>query len=77
MKNLIDIISFYTGFATHAITYDMRIVEDLGIDSITMYEIIGEIEATFEIEDIPAEVVREAKTVRDVEKLLRKYTLAI
>lgn len=54
-----------------------HLYDDLGADSLTMMEIVGAIEAEYEIEDIPDDELAEVKTVGDIKKLMCKYTLSI
>lgn len=49
---------------------DARFLEDLGADSLDVYQIVMEIESQFDIE-IPNETLTEIKTVQDAVELLK------
>jgi acyl carrier protein len=77
MDQLIKIIQRYTGLPEEVIREDANLVEDLKIDSITMYEIFITIEMEYEIEEVPREVVIEISTVGDLRAVIEKHTIAI
>jgi acyl carrier protein len=77
MDKLTEIIVRYTGVPEEVVKDDADLIDDLGADSIVLFEIYGTIEVKYEIEEIPEEVVSRIKTVGDLRKLIRKHTLAI
>ena len=52
------------------ITMDTTFVDDLGADSLDVYQIVMKIEEAFEIE-IPAEAIQEISTVGEAVELIR------
>jgi acyl carrier protein len=78
MNKVIGIVAMYTGYAEVDIKGWMDLREDLGADSVTMYEIASAVETLCEMEkDIPLGKIDKVRTVSDIECLVNEYTLAI
>ena len=77
MNKLVKIIQKYTALPTEVITDEADLEQDLGIDSVTYYEIVSALEVEYEIEEIPDDELLSVKTVKDVKDLIQKYALSI
>jgi acyl carrier protein len=77
MTSVVDLIAEYTSLDPSDIEDYMHLEGDLEIDSITRYEIFTACEAEFELEDIPEEEAKEAKTVGDCKRIVNRYRLSI
>ena len=77
MNKLVKIIQKYTALPTEAITDESDLEHDLGLDSVTYYEIVSALEVEYEIEEIPEDEILGVKTVKDVKDLIQKYALSI
>ena len=66
-----DIIAEVMNVPKEDITPDTKFVDDLGADSLDLYQVIQEIEETFEIA-IPEEEAEKIKTVGEAVELIRK-----
>ena len=77
MNKLVKIIQKYTALPTEVITDEADLEQDLGIDSVTYYEIVSALEVEYEIEEIPEDEILSVKTVKDVKDLIQKYALSI
>lgn len=60
-----SIIAAQTGRESHTITMDSKIKQDLGVDSLQIFEIVMELEDTFQLE-IPTEDLDEITKVSDL-----------
>lgn len=63
-STLADIVNDLAGVAVEDVQLDKSFVDDLGVDSLSMVEIIYECEDRFEVE-IPDEDAKNLKTVGD------------
>ena len=77
MKEVKKIIAEYTGFDYNLIRDDMKLKEDLDMDSLSRMEVAIACETIFEIEEIPEEELMAVETVKDISDLVNKYTLSI
>jgi acyl carrier protein len=76
MKGVNQIIAKYTGREAKELTSDMTLT-DMGVDSITRYEIATACEAVFELEDIPIEEIEKIESIQSIYDMVKKYTLVI
>jgi acyl carrier protein len=77
MNQVVKIIQRYTALPNEAITDDAILKDDLGVDSVTYYEIMSALETEYEIEEIPDDELLSVKTVKDIKELVQKYALSI
>lgn len=67
-----EIISNHSNVSEDDITLDMSLSDDLEIDSLDAFEIMSEIEDTFDIE-IDDDVLEKVKTVNDIVNYLENH----
>ena len=68
-------ISNVTGIGMTEIRDDSSYVDDLGLDSLSILEIIVDVEAQFDI-DAPEEELKAIRTIDDTVKLVQQYILS-
>jgi acyl carrier protein len=73
MNQVVKIIQRYTALPTEAITDESDLNKDLGIDSVTYYEIVSALESEYNIEEIPEDEILGVRTVKDVKDVIQKY----
>lgn len=71
-KKLLEIIAEFTTYEPKDITEDMNFVDDLGIDSLDLAQIILSAESEFEV-DLDDDVMENVATVGDALDMLRKH----
>ena len=62
---VIEILDGYTEFRKEEMTPDMLLVDDLGLNSVSYFAIVFDLEDAFDIE-IPDDAVKTIKTIRDL-----------
>lgn len=70
-EKLLEIIAEFTTYAADEITEDMEFVDDLGIDSLDLAQIILSAESEFDI-DLDDSMIENLKTVGDAMDVLRR-----
>jgi acyl carrier protein len=65
VATILDLVSAYTGTRVEDLKPEMRLQEDLGLDSIDAVEILVEVEASIGVR-LEAEELAEMRTLRDV-----------
>ena len=60
-----EILDGYTEFRKEEMTPDMLLVDDLGLNSVSYFAIVFDLEDAFDIE-IPDDAVKTIKTIRDL-----------
>jgi len=68
-------ISNVTGIDVNEIRDDSSYVDDLGLDSLSILEIVVDVEAKFDI-DAPEEELRAIRTIEDTVRLVQQYVLS-
>ncbi len=71
LEQLKQIISEQLTVDLEKVTLDARITEDLGADSLDLFELVMAIEEAFSVE-IPSEDLEQIATVEDVVEYLKK-----
>ena len=71
LEKLKEAIADILGVDPNEVTEETTFTEDLGADSLDVYQIVMKIEEAFEIE-IPAESIQEISTVGEAVDLFRK-----
>lgn len=71
LQKICQIIANQIGVETEKITRDSKFKEDLGIDSLNIFEIIMELEEEYSIE-IPTEDLEDLKRVTDLADYIDK-----
>ncbi|MGN0395162.1 MAG: acyl carrier protein [Coprococcus sp.] len=72
LEKVIDILSEFTMLEKEKITKDSRLVNDLGLNSLDVVNVVVAFEEEFTIE-IPDSKIKELVTVGDIEEYLEKY----
>ena len=62
---VIEILDGYTEVRKEQMTPDMLLVDDLGLNSVSYFAIVFDLEDAFDIE-IPDDAVKTIKTIRDL-----------
>jgi acyl carrier protein len=62
---VIEILDGYTEVRKEEMTPDMLLVDDLGLNSVSYFAIVFDLEDAFDIE-IPDDAVKTIKTIRDL-----------
>ena len=70
-KKLLEIIAEFTTYSADDITETMDFVDDLGIDSLDLAQIILSAESEFDV-DLEDDIIENVKTVGDAMELLRR-----
>lgn len=70
-EKLLEIIAEFTTYEADEITEDMEFVDDLGIDSLDLAQIILSAESEFDI-DLDDSMIENLKTVGDAMDVLRR-----
>jgi len=70
-EKLLEIIAEFTTYEADEITEDMDFVDDLGIDSLDLAQIILSAESEFDI-DLEDNMIENLKTVGDAMEVLRR-----
>ncbi len=70
LEKLKEAIADILGVDPNEVTEETTFTEDLGADSLDVYQIVMKIEEAFEIE-IPAEAIQEISTVGEAVELIR------
>lgn len=70
-KKLLEIIAEFTTYSADDITEGMDFVDDLGIDSLDLAQIILSAESEFDV-DLEDDIIENVKTVGDAMELLRR-----
>ncbi|MDE6902841.1 MAG: acyl carrier protein [Lachnospiraceae bacterium] len=70
LEKLKEAIADILGVDPNEVTEETTFTEDLGADSLDVYQIVMKIEEAFEIE-IPAESIQEISTVGEAVELIR------
>jgi len=70
-----DILADIAGVPPEDVQPDRTLVDDLGIDSLTLVEVAAAVQDVFEVE-VPDEGLLELKTVRDVIALVQQVVAA-
>ena len=70
LEKLKEAIADILGVDPNEVTEETTFTEDLGADSLDVYQIVMKIEKAFEIE-IPAESIQEISTVGEAVELIR------
>jgi acyl carrier protein len=70
-EKLKQIIAEVAGVYTEEITMETSFIDDLGVDSLDVYQIVMGIEQTFDIE-ISAEMAESVVTIEDAVNLIKK-----
>lgn len=70
-KKLLEIIAEFTTYSADEITESMDFVDDLGIDSLDLAQIILSAESEFDV-DLEDDITENVKTVGDAMELLRR-----
>ena len=70
-KRLLEIIAEYTTYSAEEITLEMEFVDDLGIDSLDLAQILMSLETEFDIE-LEDEFSEDIRTVGEAVEILRK-----
>jgi acyl carrier protein len=66
---VLDLLSTTSGISVEKITKDMNIIDDLGMDSFSIVEIVYELEMKFDVQ-VRNEDLKKIKTVADVIELV-------
>ncbi len=69
-RKLLDIIAEFTTYSADDIKEDMDFVDDLGIDSLDLAQIILSAESEFDV-DLEDDMIENVKTVGDALEMLR------
>lgn len=72
LEKVIDILSEFTMLEKEKITKESGLVNDLGLNSLDVINVVVAFEEEFDIE-IPDSKIKELVTVRDIEEYLEKY----
>ena len=72
LERVIDILSEFTLLEKEKITKDSGLVNDLGLNSLDVINVVVAFEEEFDIE-IPDSKIKELFTVGDIEKYLELY----
>lgn len=72
LEKVIDILSDFTLLEKEKITKDAGLVNDLGLNSLDVINVVVAFEEEFEIE-IPDSKIKELITVGDIEEYLEKH----
>jgi len=67
------IIAEQTGIAKDTITLEASFVDDIGADSLDIFQIVSNLEEEFDIE-FPKEAAEEMKTVADAVMYIERHT---
>lgn len=70
LEILQKVIAEVLNVATDEVTSDTRFVEDLGADSLDLFQVVMGIEEAFDIE-LPKDAVKEIATVREAVNLIQ------
>lgn len=71
LERIKEIVAESLGTETAALTAETSFKEDLGADSLDLFEMVMALEEEFEVE-IPSEDLEEIKTIGDVEAYIQK-----
>lgn len=71
MEQMIEILSQYTELSKDKIQPESRIIEDLGLTSLDVMDLIGELEDQYGLE-ISDEDIRAISTVQDIADYIEK-----
>lgn len=71
LEKIIDILKNYSEIPVNEITQDSLLITDLGLNSISVLELISEMEEEFSIEISDRSIIG-LTTVEDVQKLIEK-----
>lgn len=74
MNQVVEIIQRYTKVPEEAITDEARLVEDLGADSLSLYEIFSTLESLYGSKKISEVELNGLSTVGDIKKIVAKYS---
>lgn len=72
LEKVIDIISEFTMLEKEKITEESSLVNDLGLNSMDVINVVVAFEEEFNVE-IPDSKIKELVTVGDIEEYLEKY----
>ncbi len=72
VQKLLSIIADFTPYAAEDLKEGMTFVDDLGIDSLDLAQILMAIEDAFDVE-IDEDISENVETIGDAEKLLIEY----
>ncbi len=73
MEHVIDVIADTLSVKKESITENTDLVEDLGVDSLDMVDLVLAMEQEFGIEIKDEDITPDIRTVRDIVELLGKY----
>ncbi len=73
VEHVIEVIADTLSVKKESITEDTDLVEDLGVDSLDMVDLVLAMEQEFGIEIKDEDITPDIRTVRDIVELLGKY----
>ena len=71
LEKIKEIIAESLGIEVNTLTEETRFKEDLGADSLDLFEMMMALEETFHVE-IPSEDLEKIKTIKDVKEYIEK-----
>lgn len=71
LEKIKEIIAESLGIEVNTLTEETRFKEDLGADSLDLFEMVMALEETFHVE-IPSEDLEKIKTIKDVKEYIEK-----